>query len=142
MPNLNNTEYTDPQQKLVFTNDKVPEFQNNLRQNIQSFDSNYNTITSISDKVNTLTIFLQKNAHKVFDTNITSHRTKQDRLTCKPKWFNEKCYTAKQEFRIARKRTNRNKNEENRLAFVKSRTKYNRIRPKEKYHHKLNEGQR
>lgn len=62
--------------------------------------------------------------------------------TSKPKWFDKNCHEAKQEFKTARNIFARNKTNENRLSFVRTRTKYNRIRQKAKRLFKMNEGKR
>ena len=66
----------------------------------------------------------------------TSGKTFNDR----PKWFNENCYNAMKDFKNSRYIFNINKTAEIRTAFVKMRTKYNRIRQKAKYNYKKKEG--
>ena len=59
-----------------------------------------------------------------------------------PKWFDEECYRKKQDFKKARNKFVKNKIEENRTAFTKSRTIYNRVRQRAKTRYKINEGRR
>ena len=60
----------------------------------------------------------------------------------KPKWFDEECFRKKQEFKKARNKFVKNKTDENRTAFTKSRTIYNKVRQRAKIRHKISEGQR
>lgn len=62
--------------------------------------------------------------------------------TSKPKWFDKNCHEAKKEFKTARNIFARNKTNENRLSFVRTLTKYNRIRQRAKRLFKMNEGKR
>ena len=129
------------QQKIIFSEDKVPEYEEILRRNIHHLEKN----TNVSSEIENLVQFLSQNAVKVFgkDFKVKENNSgTQNKQYGKPKWFDEKCYTAKQEFRNARNIFTKNKTDETRTAFVKTRTKYNRVRQIAKRRFKLNEGQR
>lgn len=60
----------------------------------------------------------------------------------KSKWFSDDCYNAKKEFKSARNIYNRDKTDTSRINFVRSRTKYNKIKKKAKQNFRLAEGKR
>ena len=129
--------------KIVFNEEKIADFKDLLSQNLFSFDVCINSDINIDKKTEVFTNFLYDNANKTFGKHIsvTSKETKSSQ-TSKPKWFDKNCHEAKQEFKTARNIFARNKTNENRLSFVRTRTKYNRIRQKAKRLFKMNEGKR
>lgn len=129
------------QQKIIFSEDKVPEYEEILRQNIHHLEKN----TNVSSEIENLVQFLSQNAVKVFGKSFKvkeNNSGTQNKHYGKPKWFDEKCYNAKQEFTKARNIFTKNRTDETRTSFVKMRTKYNRVRQIAKRRFKLNEGQR
>ena len=79
---------------------------------------------------------------QVFNKTINARSNNKNNHTNSPKWFNQECHQRKQEFRNARNRFNKSNSDQNRIAFTKSRTKYNRTRYKAKIRFKRSEGQR
>ena len=79
---------------------------------------------------------------QVFNKTINARSNNKNNHTNSPKWFNQECHQRKQDFRNARNRFNKSKSDQNRIAFTKSRTKYNRTRYKAKMRFKRSEGQR
>lgn len=84
---------------------------------------------SVDSVVNSFTSFMNENSEHVFgsmnfraDTNRTSKNYKQS------EWFNNDCKIAKREFKTARNTFLRDKNDAKRKVFVKTRTKYNRVK--------------
>ena len=131
------------EQKIVFNEEKIADYKNLFSQNLFSLDVCINSDINTGKKAEALTNFLYDNANKIFGKNIPvkSNKTKGSQ-TSKPKWFDKNCQKAKQEFKTARNIFSRNKTNENRLCFVRTRTKYNRIRQKAKRRFKMNEGKR
>ena len=117
-------------QKIVFNESMVPNYKELLQQNIHTFDLNYNSTSSVSNKIEILTNYLHENALKIFGKNApnNSKNTSGNMFNDRPKWFDENCYKAKKDFKNSRNIFNKNKTAENRTSFVKMRTKYNRIR--------------
>lgn len=117
-----------------------------MKQNIQHLDLNNNLNTNVSAQVENLTQFLSENATKVFGKKLkivdNNNKNYNKKSSNRPKWFDENCYTAKQEFKKARNIFTKSKTDETRTSFVKTRTKYNRARQVAKRRFKINEGQR
>ena len=131
--------------KIVYDNDKVHEYKNILQQNINNLNDKMTWSDNIDTKAEILTKFLHEAADEVFSKNITIYQTTygdKNIQNDRPKWFDENCYTSKQDFKTARKVFTRNKTNENRTSFVKARTKYNRARQKAKKRYKYNEGKK
>ena len=96
---------------------------------------------SVDSVVNSFTSFMNENSEHVFgsmnfraDTNRTSKNYKQS------EWFNNDCKIAKREFKTARNTFLRDKNDAKRKVFVKTRTKYNRVKRLAKNKFKRSEG--
>ena len=123
------------QEKLIFNEELIPEYKNLLQQHLNILESNHNQTINIQQRVETLTNFVHDNAKNVFSvkTNINPKNKKRKLFNNHPRWFNENCYKAKQDFKNSRNIFLKNKSVENRMAFVKTRTKYNKIRQKAKY---------
>ena len=138
----NNDTKSKFEQKIVFDEEKIAEYKETLKQNLDDLNSCITSETSVNMHAETLTNFLHENAIKTFGKNITI-KTKNNTFSPQaPNWFNPDCHRAKQEFKTARNIFNRNRTIENRMTFVKTRTKYNRVRQKAKICFQMNEGQR
>ena len=103
--------------KNIFTEEKVPEFIESLR------DNNLTLILLLTTKIiqiEVVTDFLRKNANKVFGKriNIISNYNNKTHLTDKPKWIDKKCYTAKPIFKGSKYIFACNKTDTNRLIFT------------------------
>ena len=116
------------QEKIVFNEGMVPQYNEILTQNMENFNSSFRSCTNTSEKVVALTSCYMK---KVFGQVISNKSYKTN--NSKPKWFDESCFNAKQHFKRARNIFVRNKTNENRYVFVQVHTKYNKVRKKAKY---------
>lgn len=138
-----NTKHISVEPRIIFDEEKIPEFQTLLRQNIQRLEVCDDPSTSVTCKVEVLTKFLSDGAGQVFSKNKPGkNNNSKPSSTNKPKWFDDKCRTAKQEFIKARNTFTKNKSDENRITFSNLRTKYNRTRQNAKRRFKVNEGKR
>ena len=81
---------------------------------------------------------------KAFDTFGKTFGSKSGVKHKKPKkqWFDENCKNAKLEFTRERIMFNRNKNDENRRKFTRSRTKYNHVKYRAQKNYMVSEGKR
>ena len=132
------------QKKNIFNEEKVPEFRELLENTINNIYIDNESETNPVLPVETLTTFLHEKANIVFGKNIKTDTDKSGKSSSnqKPKWFDEKCFSAKQEFKTTGNNFTRSKTNENRLAFTRARTKYKRTRKKTKQSYKVREGQR
>ena len=130
--------------RIIFNEEKIPEFKQLLRNTIDSINTDLISDSNSVLQVETLTNFLREKANTIFGKNITINTNKKINKSAKhkPKWFDEGCFSAKQEFTKSRNVFTRNKNDENRITFTKARTKYNRVRQKARHKFKMSEGQR
>ena len=71
-----------------------------------------------------LTHFIVDSAKSVINKTFK----KQSIVNYKPKWFNDNCKVAKDEYKLVKSRLKINYNDGNRLAFCKLRNKYNNTR--------------
>ena len=94
----------------------------------------------VTKQIQNFTDFLVENSRDVFVKRIPIEKKRDKSQINAPKWFNEQCYTAKQEFKRARNTFMKHKTDDNRMTFTKSRIKCNRARQKAKKHFKFNEG--
>lgn len=147
MKNIHNDDSTSnyiSEQKLIFNEEKVPEFKELLKNTIHSINNENTSYKSTVLQVETLTNFLHEKANIIFGKTIkiNTNKSGKNSKTQKPKWFDELCFSAKQEFKTSRNIFLQNKNDENRTTFTRARTKYNRARKKAKQKFKMKEGQR
>ena len=77
----------------------------------------------VTKQIQGLTDFLAENFREVFCKTSPYSTEKYNLHVNAPKWFNEQCYTIKQEFKQARNTFMRNKTDDHRKAYTKSRTK-------------------
>ena len=142
--NENSTSNCLSDQRLIFNEEKVPEFKELLKNTIHSISNENITDKNTVLQVETLTNFLHEKANVIFGKTFKINTNKSDKnsVNQKPKWFNEACFSAKQEFKTSRNNFSHNKTDENRISFTRARTKYNRARKKAKQKFKLKEGQR
>ena len=130
--------------QIRFDDEKIPLFRAQLMNNNE-------TLTRLTGLVNTgpvdsilksfTTFMYDKNIEQVFgtkDLNASSHR--KHKIKPQSEWFNNECRAAKSEFKTARNIFLRTKNDENRKMFVKTRTKFNRVKRKAKVKFKQSEG--
>lgn len=132
------------EKKIFYDDAKAPAYKNLLQQNINKLDGIASS-ENIDTKTEILTEFLHETAEQIFGKNVRLNQTKYDdkhNQSEKPKWFDESCFTSKQEFKTARNLFSHNKSTENRTSFVKARTKYNRARYRAKTRFKYNEGKK
>ena len=118
------------EEKIIYEEQKNLEFMNTLNHNLQDFDTLFDSEKYISTQIKKLTYFLTENSSTVFGQKFPVYTNKNKTSKNTPKWFNEECYTTKQEFKRARNIFTKDKNDENRIRFTKLRTKYNRARQK------------
>ena len=103
---------------------KITEYEDILKQNLNELDACINSESSLNTQAETLTEFLYEYAIQIFGKPIPVNRT-NNKFSPKtsPKWYNADCHRAKQEFKTARNTFNRNRTDENRVSFVRTRTK-------------------
>ena len=130
------------EEKIIYEELKNLEFMNTLNHNLQDFDTLFDSEKDISTQIKNLTYFLTENSRTVFGQKFPVYTNKNKTSKNTPKWFNEECFTTKQEFKRARNIFTKDKNDENRIRFTKLRPKYNRARQKAKARYKLNESKR
>ena len=112
--------------KIFFDENKIPLFENLLQNKIAKLIENMSHSDCVENYVDFLTNFLEENAKAVFGKRV--------HVNCRynplPKWFNEACIIAKQNFNIARTEFSKQNTED-----IKARNKYNntRKRAKQKY---------
>ena len=98
--------------------------------------------TDVNMHAEILSNFIYDHALKTFGKKIPVKTENETTHSQGPTWFNTECHHAKQDFKTARNTFNQNKTAENRIAFVRMRTKYNKVRKKAKTAFKISEGQR
>ena len=130
------------EEKIFFEESKINEFKHNLNHNIHNFDTHFDAEPDVTKQIQGLNDFLAENSREDFVKRVPVQQKKYNSHVNAPKWFNEQCYTTKQEFKQARNAFMKNKTDDHRKAFSKSRTKYNRARQKAKKNFKLNEGKK
>ena len=128
--------------KIVFDEQKIEEFKEHLSKHLHQLNVDNSQNTNIITHIENLTSFLVENSKEVFGQKIPINQNKLNKHSNTPKWFDENCYKSKHEFKKARNKFVRNKTDENRTAFTKSRTIYNRVRQRAKKRFKINEGRR
>ena len=137
---IQNDSTNKTEQKIVFNEEKITEYEDILKQNLNELDACINSESSLNTQAETLTEFFYENAiGKPIPVNRTNNKFSPK---TSPKWYNADCHRAKQEFKTARNTFNRNRTDQNRVSFVRTRTKYNRVRKQAKRCFKLNEGER
>ena len=104
----------------------------NLKNTIHSISNEHISETNAVQQVETLTIFLHEKAKAIFGKTfkINTNKSSKNAINQKPKWFDEVCFSAKQEFKTSRNNFSHFKTNENRISFTRARTKYNRARKK------------
>lgn len=99
-----------------------------------------NSEIDINETLNKFSESLFSCSDNLFGKNIrnanTSTHTKQN------KWFNENCRSAKREFNRMKHIFAHDNSQQNRVNFVKCRTKYNKVKRKAKQQYKRNEGKK
>ena len=97
---------------------------------------------SIDSILSSFTTFMNENSEQVFGTKgcSTAKNRNSHNSFKQSEWFNSDCRTAKREFKTARNLFIRDKNDANRKRFVKTRTKYNRVKRQAKNKFKRTEG--
>ena len=115
-----------------------------LKNTIHSISNENTSNTNAVLQVETLTNFLHEKANAIFGKTfkINTYKSDKNSKNQKPKWFDEACFSAKQEFKTLRNNFSHNKTDEYRISFTRARTKYNRVRKKAKQKFKVKEGQR
>ena len=101
-----------------------------------------NSELSINDKVIEFSKYLSEHSLQIFGHTYTAHKNKGDTKRKQSPWFNENCKNAQKDFARTRNKFLKNKTDVNRHAFVKHRTKYNRVKSKAKQLYKINEGKK
>ena len=128
--------------KIIFDDQKTEEFKAHLAKNMEKLNLENEQNPNINTQIERLTSFLTKNSEDIFGKKIPINTQNSHQKKTKPKWFDEECFRKKQEFKKARNKFVKNKTDENRTAFTKSRTIYNKVRQRAKIRHKISEGQR
>lgn len=126
--------------KIFWDPTKESIFLDRLTENYNDLLDIENSELSINDKIKKFSNFLSENSKHVFGKTIKVKNTGEGGK--KSPWFNEDCKNAQKSFVKVRNVFLKNKNDSNRRDFVKSRTKYNRIKRKAKKAHKIMEGQK
>ena len=126
---------------LRFDSDKVPLFRTYLL-------NNNDVLTGLIEQVNTgsidgiikdFTTFMYDNGEQAFGVKKQYHVNTKENLK-HSEWFNYNCQKVRQDFKTARNIFSRDRNEENRKIFVKTRTKYNRRKRQANNKFKRSEG--
>ena len=133
--------YTTETKKIVFDETKINEFNTLIKETNQNINTVFDENKTVDEKISILTKYLQENSAcifgKVIKTNPHNRQHKQ------PEWFDSTCKNAKKNnFKHARNAFNKSKTVENRHNFIQHRTKYNDLRRKAKYRHRVKEGAR
>ena len=123
--NNNNNKF---QHKIVFDKEKIIEYKNKLKEHLNNIESSISPDTSVNMHSEILTTFIYEHALEVFGKSIPIKTENSTNSTQGPTWFNADCHQAKHDFKTARNIFKRNKTDENRIAFAKARTKYNKAR--------------
>ena len=82
---------------------------------------------SIDGIIKDFTTFMYDNGEQAFGVTKQYHVNTKENLK-HSEWFYDNCQKVRQDFKTARNIFSRDRNEENRKIFVKTRTKYNRIK--------------
>lgn len=127
--------------KIVWDENKKHDFIELLKSTSTDLNNINNNDITVNDYTNSLTKYIHTNALKIFG-KIRTKKTTTTATKKQAKWFDAKCYNAKQEFKQNRNSFNKCKTNENRIKFVKSRTKFNRIKQQAKFAYKVNEGKK
>ena len=131
------------EEKIVWDPAKETLFLNKLRENHELLLTNENSDASINEKVTAFSSLLAETSVNVFGKTIkTRPSSMPTRKKTKFAWFNEECENARKDFAKARNVFLKTKNGANRQDFVRTRTKYNRIKTKAKKLFKIKEGQK
>ena len=85
--------------KIVFDESRTNEFQHYLNHNIQIFDTQFDSDPHVTKQIENLTDFLVESSRDIFVKRIPIGNNKKSPHINTPKWFNEQCYTTKQEFK-------------------------------------------
>ncbi|XP_060567678.1 uncharacterized protein LOC132726376 [Ruditapes philippinarum] len=127
--------------KISWDEEKIPLFRSQL---LDRNDDILKLTQEVIDQpidhvVQNISQFISDNAFDVFGTKrILNH--KHGKLS--KKWFDKDCFEAKKEFKKARNVFNRHNTVDNRLHFIHTRTRYNKIKRSARHKFKIKEGLR
>ena len=143
----NDTEtYTN---KLLWQNEKAEDFRQTLISNmnlytetLSDFDT-LNPIDPLDAVVGSFSNLLFNDAFSHFGKKYTNNKTHNSSHTSNKsnKWYNNDCETAKQDFANATRSYKQNKSHENKLNFVRTRSKLNKAKRRAKAIHQCEQGQ-
>ena len=139
--NKQNKEYKI-KEEIIWNEEKIDEFRILLANDQSSLTNSNNVITDPNSTIEKLSSFLYSNALKVFGVKKQNKEQKRRKQKRNVAWFNQNCRDAKEEFRNCRKKYYKDKNEENRINFVNSRNRYNKVKMYAKYRFRIKEGNR
>ena len=108
--------------KITFDEQKTEEFKEHLAKNLHELNSENEPTPNVNTQIGQLTTFLAKHSTEIFGRKVPINPNTSKKKTNMPKWFDEECYRKKQDFKKARNKFVKNKIDENRTAFTKSRT--------------------
>ena len=122
--------------------EKIPIFRTQLMNNHEQLHGLTEIVNMdpVDDILKSFTTYMYENSEQVFGTNNSHAPTHRKPNTQHSEWFNNECRTTKKEFKAARNIFLRSKKDDDRLSFVKMRTKYNRVKRKAKCKFKRSEG--
>ena len=148
--NTNKSEQTETStEKLLWQNDRANNFRQTLISNIDSYNevlSNFdsiNPIDSLDTVVGSFSNLLFNDAFSHFGKTYTQNKKCNSSLNSKSnEWYNNDCKTAKQEFTDATRTYKQNKSHENKINFVRARSRLNKAKRRAKAIYQFEQGQR